>query len=191
MGQPAFDRVLTGEELFALGDVGRCELVDGRIVYMSPTGAEHGTVEGNLAFLLKAFVQPRLLGWVLTGEVGIYTRRGPDRVRAADVVFLSRERCAAVPAGFLEIAPELVVEVISPGDRWQEVRQKIGEYFAIGVATVWIVDPQARGVLVHTSPTTMTELTAGQTLVGTGALAGLQLAVAELFDGLTGPASAP
>lgn len=84
-----------------------------------------------------------------------------------------------------------VVEVISPGDRWQEVRQKIGEYFAIGVPTVWIVDPQARGVLVHTSPTTMTELTAGQTLAGTGALAGLQLAVAALFDGLTGPASAP
>jgi Uma2 family endonuclease len=189
MEQPAFDRRLTGEELHALGDTGPCELIDGRVVPMSPTGAEHGTVEGNIAFLLKTFVQPRSLGWVLTGEVGIYTRRSPDRVRAADVVFVSHERCSGLPAGFLEVAPELVVEVVSPGDRWQDMRQKIAEYFAIGVGAVWVVDPGLRTVLVHASPTTILELAVGQTLAGTGVLEDLRLAVKDAFAGL--PESTP
>jgi Uma2 family endonuclease len=182
MAQPASDRLLTGDELFALGDVGPCELVDGRMVPMSPTGAEHGTVEGNIAFILKRFVKPRALGWVLAGEVGIYTRRDPDRVRAADVVFVSRERIDAIPTGFLETAPELVVEVVSPSDRWQDLRQKIGEYFAIGVEAVWIVDPKVRTVLAQTSPTQMRELGEGQELVCKGALEGLTISIPEFFD---------
>jgi Uma2 family endonuclease len=80
------------------------------------------------------FVQEHNLGWVMTGEIGIYTRRNPDRVRGADVVFLSKECWPdRPPKGFLEVAPDLVVEIISPNDRWQDVRQNLAEYFAIGV----------------------------------------------------------
>ncbi len=85
-------RLITAEDLLAMGDIGPSELVEGRIVRLSPTGSTHGWIESYLAHLLNAFVLPRNLGWVLTGAPGIYIRRNPDSVRAADVAFVSRQR---------------------------------------------------------------------------------------------------
>ena len=165
-----------------MGEIGPCELVDGRIVPMSPTGHEHGYLESRLGGRLEAFVTGRQLGWVSCGEVGIYTRRNPDRVRGADVVFVSRERLPERPAKkFLEVAPELVVEIISPEDRWQDVRQKIEEYFAIGVTRVWIVEPENTTVLVYRSATDFARLRTGDALEGDGTLAGFALPVGDLF----------
>lgn len=130
---------ITGDELFALGDIGPAELIDGRIIPMSPTGGEHGRLESELAALLREHVRQRRLGWVLAGEAGIYTRRNPDRVRGMDVAFISAARLPRLPAGFLTVAPELVVEIVSPTDRWSDVQAKVEEYLAIGVDVVWVV----------------------------------------------------
>src|SRR5262245_20601726 len=89
--------LITGEELLRRGDVGPCELIDGRIVPISPTAGRHGIIESRLGSALSFLVEQQNLGWVLTGEVGIYIRRNPDRVRGADIVFLSRERWPRVP----------------------------------------------------------------------------------------------
>lgn len=87
-------------------------------------------------------------------EVGINTRYNADRVRGADVVFVSKERMTDKPGqSFLAIAPDLVVEMISPADRWQEVYQKIEEYFAIGLQWIWVVEPENRAVQVYRSTT--------------------------------------
>jgi Uma2 family endonuclease len=174
--------LITGEELLAMGDIGPCELIDGRIVAMSPTGGRHGIIESRLGSALSFFVQEHNLGWVLTGEVGIYIRRNPDRVRGADIVFLSRERWPEGPSeGFLEGTPDLVVEIMSPNDRWQEVRQKIAEYFSIGVRWVWIVEPENRAVLVFRSSSDFQQFGAEDMLVGEGMLEGFTLAVVSLF----------
>jgi Uma2 family endonuclease len=174
--------LITGEELLTMGDIGPCELIDGRIVPMSPTGGRHGIVESRLGSALSFFVQQHDLGWVLTGEVGIYIRRNPDRVRGADIVILSRERWPEGPSeGFLQGSPDLVVEIMSPNDRWQEVRQKIAEYFSIGVRWVWIVEPENRAVLVFRSSSDFQQLGAEEILVGEGMLEGFTLPVASLF----------
>ncbi len=166
-----------------MGDIGPCELIDGRIVAMVPTGNEHGIVEFNLGRHLGNFVAAHKLGWITGGEVGIFTRRHPDRVRGADLAFVSKERSPVRPAkGFLKVAPELVVEILSPSDRWQEVRQKIEEYFAIGVQRVWIVEPDNRDVLVYSASTEMRKLGEGDLLTGEGVLEGFSLPVAELFE---------
>ena len=179
---PPKTKLITGQELLAMGDIGPCELIDGRIVTIAPTGGEHGFVEFNLGSELRAFVREHQLGWVMGGEVGIYTRRDPDRVRGADIVFLAKERAADRPGrGFLEIAPNLVVEVMSPNDRWQKVHQKIEEYFAIGVQWVWVVEPENRALRVFRSTTEAQKLNEDDTLVGEGALAGFALPVAEIF----------
>jgi len=180
---PSKTKLITGEELLAMGDIGPCELIDGRIVPMSPTGGEHGVVELNLGFELKQFVKQRGLGWVMVGEVGIYTRRDPDRVRGADVVFISKDRLPEPPKGFLEIAPELIVEVVSPGDSWQDIRDKLKEYFAIGVQWVWIVELAEQTVLVFHSPTELAEFGQNDTLKGEGVLEGFTLPVSTLFVG--------
>jgi Uma2 family endonuclease len=173
---------ITGEELLAMGNVGPCELIDGRIVPMSPSGGRHGIVESRIGSALSVFVQQHQLGWVLIGEVGVYIRRNPDRVRGADIVFLSRERWPdGPPDGFLEGTPDLVVEIMSPNDRWQEVRQKIAEYFSIGVRRVWIVEPENRAVLVFRSSTDFEQFGAEDLLVGEGPLEGFTLPVTSLF----------
>lgn len=182
---PAADetRLITGEELLAMGDVGPCELIDGRIVPMTPAGAEHGNIEFDLGGELRAFIRQRKLGWILGGQVGIYTRRNPDRVRGADIAFISKQRLPHKPRkGFLEVAPELVVEIISPTDSWPNVRQKIKEYFAIGVERVWVVDPENREVLVYRSPKEVITLSEEETLTGEGTLEGFTLTVASLFE---------
>ena len=178
---PPETKLITGEELLDMGDVGPCELIDGRIVPMAPTGGEHGLVEFNLGGELRSFVRQHQLGWVMGGEVGIYTRRNPDSVRGADVVFISKERMPDRPKGFLEIALDLVVEVISPNDRWQDIQQKIEEYFAIGVRWVWVVEPDNRAVRIYRSATDIHKLTEADTLMGEGPLAGFALPVAEIF----------
>jgi len=176
-------RLISGEELFTMGGIGPCELIDGRIVAMSPTGQEHGTIEINVALALKAFASSGRLGTVMGGEIGIYTRRNPDRVRAADVILISNARRAQAPpsAGYLTVAPEVIVEILSPTDLWQEVRKKIEEYFAIGTEQVWIVEPANKALLVYRSPTSASKYGEEDTLTGEGILNGLTLPVAPLF----------
>jgi Uma2 family endonuclease len=175
------EELITGEELLAMGDIGRSELIDGRIVQMRPTGAQDGVVELNVGFVLRQYVRDHNLGSVMVGEVGIYTRRDPDRVRAADVVFISRDRLSEPLQGFLEVAPELVVEIVSPSDAWQNMRQKIEEYLAIGADRVWIVEPDNRAVLVFRSTTDVQEFGEEDTLRGEGVLDAFEVRVADLF----------
>jgi len=179
--EPVFDHLLTGEEFFLRGDIGPCELVDGIIVTLTPTGAVHGKIEVRLVRLLDEYVEKNGVGWVLSGEVGIITKRNPDRVRGADVAFLSREQATDIPDGFLTIAPELAVEIVSSNDRWKDIREKIDEYFAIGVKQVWIVEPQPRQILAYTSSTEAVLYRAGDKLPAAYGLSGLEIAVDRVF----------
>ena len=180
---PPREELITGEELVVMGDIGPCELIDGRIVHMSPTGDEHGTIEFNLGSELRTFVRQRNLGRVTGGEVGITIRRRPDRIRGADIAFVSADRQAKPVKGFLEVAPNLVVEIMSPEDRWQDVREKLADYFSIGVEHVWIVEPQNRKVLAFSSLTDVEEYGQVDTLRGEGKLAGFAIRIADLFAG--------
>jgi Uma2 family endonuclease len=82
----------------------------------------------------------------------------------------------------LQAAPELVVEILSPDDRWRDVQDKLREYFAVGVERVWLVDPERRKVEVYRSFTEMRQLGEADTLMGEGALDGFALPVASLFE---------
>ena len=174
-------RLITGEELLAMGDIGPCELIDGRIVRRPPAGVEHGILVVEVGRHLHDFVAERELGWIMSGRVGVYTRRNPDCVRGADVVFIPKERLPKPRGKFLAVAPELVVEIMSPDDRRQDVREKVEEYFSIGVQWVWVVEPANWAVLVFRSPTEMQKFEEGDTLHGEGVLEGFELPVATLF----------
>jgi Uma2 family endonuclease len=178
----ATDTLITGEALAEMGDIGRCELVEGKIIMRSPTGWRHGNYESRFDHSLRSFVEERNLGKILVGEVGLYTQRNPDTVRGADVIFISNERLAQIKsASFLDVAPELVVEVMSPDDRWTEVKQKIREYFAIGVVLVWVADPTDKTVSVYRSLTEVQLFSENDTLSGEEVLPGFTVLVAALF----------
>jgi Uma2 family endonuclease len=143
--------LITGDELARMPDHDLCELVDGRIVPMSPTNPEHGRIESNIVAALHHAARTQNLGIVMTGEVGIFTRWNPDRVRGADVIFISHAQYErrTKTRGFLDVAPELVVEILSPENRHVDIRDKVREYLAIGVRLVLVVDPDSRAIAAH------------------------------------------
>ena len=104
-----------------------------------------------MAAALKRFVSTQNLGVVMAGEVGCLHRPEP-RIPCGrqDVLSVPRTGCArSRPQGFLDVAPELIVEILSPTDRSDPVQRKLREYFAAGVRLVWVIDPAARTVQVH------------------------------------------
>jgi Uma2 family endonuclease len=180
--QKTEELLLTGEELFRRSDLGPCELVNGRIVPMTPTGHVHGGIEARLAGRLLAWAEAGAGGEVMVGEVGVYVRRHPDTVRAADVLWISEERIRRLQgSGYLDVAPELAVEILSPDDRWSDVTAKIADYFGAGVSRVWIVDPKLRRVFAYHSQHESRTCEEGQLLADPELLPGFSLPVTDLF----------
>ena len=182
MAFPKTKSLMTGAELREMADSARYELVDGELIEMSPTKMEHGRLEFRLAMLLAQFVDEHDLGEVMTGEVGIYIRRNPDTIRAADALFISHERLEqATPDDFLDVAPELIVEIMSPSDRWNAVQKKLRDYFEIGVTAVLLVQPSNETILLYSSPTQLQEFQREDTLTLEAILHGFTLPLAKLF----------
>jgi Uma2 family endonuclease len=180
-GSENHDALITGDELARMPDHELTELIDGRIVPLSPTNPEHGRLEVKIAALLYSFVSAQNLGLVMGGEVGIFTRRNPDRVRGADVVFISHAQYErrTKSRGFLDVAPELVVEILSP--ERPDTDQKVIEYLAIGVRLVLVVDPTGRTVLAHRPNAAAERYYESDAVPCDDALPGFKLPVAEVF----------
>jgi Uma2 family endonuclease len=144
-------RLMTAEELLRLPTDGmRHELVEGELRAMPPTGWEHGGVELDIGFNLKQALRGRGLGRVAGGEVGFRLGRDPDTVRAADVAFVRAERLPKErQVGYFEGAPDLAVEVVSPGDTASDVEEKVREWLRFGTQAVWVVYPSAPSLMVH------------------------------------------
>lgn len=176
---------MTAEQLLELPDDGlRHELVDGELRTMSPAGYRHGRVSLRVGRRVGDFVDEHDLGEVLSNDTGFVLGRGPDTVRAPDVAFVRAEVAATLvdEKGFAEVAPDLVVEVVSPSDRAGEVVAKALAWLDAGVRLVWVVDPDSRSVLVH-RPDGVGRLVrgAGAVLDGDDVLPGFALPLDELF----------
>lgn len=175
---------VTAEELAALsGDGVGYELVEGELQAMTPAGYGHGRVAARALGRLLVFVEDRGLGEVLTAETGFVLRRGPDTVRAPDVAFVRTERVPADDdqAGYAELAPDLVVEVVSPSDRAGQVTDKALAWLDAGVRLVWVVYPESQTVAVHHPAGVVTMLRGDAVLDGGDVLPGFALPLPDLF----------
>lgn len=158
-----------------------CELIDGVLVEKTM-----GYRESRLAMVLGRFLDQfacaRNLGMV-TGADG-FIKLWPGRVYIPDVAFASWDHLPGrrmpdkpIP----ELAPDLVVEVLSKSNTAREMERKRIAYFQVGVQLVWEVDPATREIHVYTAPDTVTTLTEADTLTGDPALPGFRLPVRDLF----------
>ncbi len=174
---------MTAEELLELPDDGmRHELVEGELKLMTPAGGEHGQVALRVGARILAYVEEQDLGAAFAAETGFVLNRGPDTVRAPDVAFVARSRLSTAPSwGFPELAPDLVVEVVSPWDRASEVSAKAATWLDAGVRLVWVVDPQARLATVHHPGGQDTVLREDGILDGEDVLPGFRLPLASIL----------
>ena len=174
----------TASELYAMPDDGfRYELVKGELRKMSPAGGEHGVVVVNATLLLGQYVKTNGLGVCCGAETGFKIASDPDTVRAPDLAFVSRERIPedGVPKKFWQGAPDLAVEVVSPGDTYSEVEEKVEQWLAAGARAVWVFDPKRRSATVYRSMTDVTRLSEGDELDGGEVVQGFRCKVSEIF----------
>ena len=156
------------------------ELVKGEIIEMPPPQGLHGYVQLEIGSILRAFVKMHGFGWVVT-ESGTILERDPDTVRGPDVSFYHISRQPTRPSTYFGMPPDLAVEILSPDARRKKVREKIAEYVTNGVRLVWLVDPEARTVMVYSGNTRGVEYVETDTLDGGDVLPGFTCPVADLF----------
>ena len=157
------------------------ELVDAVLVE-KVIGVQESFLAILIGRLLGDFAARHDLGFIL-GPDGML-RLAPGLVRIPDVSFVSWRRVPdhRVPrVAMLGFAPDLAVEVLSPGNTPQEMNRKREDYFTAGIGLVWFVDPRKRTVQVFTAVDQVTVLQEDQNLVGDPVLPGFVMPVRDLF----------
>ena len=180
----ATTQMMTADELFVMKDDGfRYDLVKGELRKMSPAGSEHGAIIMRLAVALGQHVEENDLGEVFAAETGFKLASNPDTVLGPDLAFVSNEKIppTGIPVKFWPGAPDLAVEVISPGNTRGEIEEKIEEYLAAGVPLVWIISPKSRTVTVHQANTESVTLSESDTLDGQHVVPGFRYSITRLF----------
>ncbi len=181
---PDMSHLMTAEELlYANVPNKRTELVRGRLIVHELRGCRHGYVVANLAFRLSQHSDLSGAGAVVVGGVGFTLRRDPDTVRGPDVAFVRSDRLPqANPNTYLEFAPDLVVEVLSPSDRPGEVLAKVGDWLDAGARLVWAIDPERRIARVYRADGTEHILEETDQLLGEDVLPGFSCTLAAILD---------
>ena len=178
-------RLLTADDLLRLSSQGvRGELIRGVLCETMPAGREHGQIVVNLVSELRAFVKPRRLGILTASDSGVWLERDPDTVREPDIAFFSAETSLLDErvTGYAEVAPDLVVEVASPGDSRRELNDKALMWLSFGARLVWVVNPEQRTVEVHRTNRPVATLNDADTLDGLDILPGFHHPVAQIFQ---------
>ncbi|UCC48832.1 MAG: Uma2 family endonuclease, partial [Gemmatimonadota bacterium] len=174
---------MTADELLHLDLPGkRTQLVKGVLLVREPAGYRHGEVTAMLAKILMDHVDDGDLGRVVAAETGFKLARDPDTVRAADVAFIRRERLPdPPPAGYAELAPDLVVEVLSPDDRPGAVLAKVADWLEAGSRLVWVVDPRRRLARVYRADGSESLISEDGALGGEDVVPGLSCTLDAIF----------
>lgn len=175
--------LLTADDLLRIDVPGRSvELVRGRLVVREPPSAWHGKVAARLTYLLGEFVYRRNSGLLFGQDTGFRIASNPDTVRGADVAFVSIDRAAQIGrAGYPALVPDLVVEIVSPGDRPGELLNRVGDWLNAGARLVWVIDPEHEVARVHRLDGSIQLVAAHDLLDGEDVLPGFSCPLEEVF----------
>jgi Uma2 family endonuclease len=178
-------QLLTADDLLQMPDDGfRYELIDGELRKMAPAGSEHGRVVLKVTIPLGQFVEANDLGVVFAAETGFRLRADPDTVRAPDLAFVAKQRFEQVGnvPGYWPGAPDLAIEVLSPGDRFSEVEEKVFDWLDAGTRLVIVLDPRKRTATAYRSRASIRVYTDTETLDAGDVVPGWTFPVARAFD---------
>jgi Uma2 family endonuclease len=175
---------ITPDELLAMPDGGHYELIDGELRERN-MGALSNLIAAEVIGILRDHCRQHNLGWLFASDQGYRCFPWkPGRIRRADVTFIRKERYPwdrLSKDGFITIAPDLAVEVVSPNDEVPDLHEKIQEYLRAGVGVVWIINPETRTALILRGDKSANWLEAGDELTGEDIIPGFRCRVGELF----------
>ncbi len=162
----------------------RHELIDGVLQEKEPVSGRHGEAEVRILSPLHLYVDRLGLGRVYPSDTQFRILRDPDVIHISDVAFVRADRLPPeeIREGIMPLAPDLVVEVVSPNDRYVEVIEKVERYQRAGVPLIWLVQPRRRLVEVHVLGRETRMVREDDVLDGGDVVPGFRLAVAEIFQ---------
>jgi len=181
----AVTQLTTADELLAMPKDGfRYELVKGELKKMAPAGDDHGYVAMSFGSFLTVHVKANNLGRVYAAETGFRLASDPDTVRAPDVAFVTRKRIEETGKvkGYRIGAPDLAVEVVSPGDTYSEVQEKATEWLEAGARMVVVLNPRKRTATVYRSLSEIVILNEDAILDLDDVVPGFKITVKDIFD---------
>jgi Uma2 family endonuclease len=183
MDEPTESVSLEPEDLLAMPDGDHYELIDG-VPKEKAMGAESDEIAVGVAAALRAFVRTNRMGHVYGSQTGFQCFPGkPTLVRMPDTSFVAAGRLPGnkTPEGYIKVAPDIAVEVISPNELYEEVEAKVADYRSAGVKLIWVISPKSRTVLIRRLDGTCAEFGETGQLSGEDVIPGFACPVAELF----------
>jgi Uma2 family endonuclease len=161
-------------------------LVRGEVYETMPPGGRHGLIAAVLSMLLRLWAKHGSHGCVGV-ESGFLLVRSPDTVRGPDVFYIRADRVPAtgIPEGFWMIHPDLAVEVVSPNETAEDVREKVRDYLVAGTPLVWVIYPRTQEVVAHTPDGLARTYGRDDILEAATVLPGFTCAVQMLFEDMT------
>ena len=142
------EQIYTTDDIYALPDGERAELIDGHIYYMAPPSRRHQLIAGELFTIINTYIkskggscEPYIAPFAvfLNGDDKNYVE--PDISVICDKSKLTDKGCTG--------APDWIIEVVSPGSRRMDYYTKLFKYRTSGVREYWIVDPEKNRVTVY------------------------------------------
>jgi Uma2 family endonuclease len=181
---PSPGRPWTEDDLLALDndDHHQYELVQGELRQMSPASFRHGGYEIRIiAALIMYLAQHPGLGELRPGDTGFTLQSDPLTIRVPDVSFVAAERIPADAPAFPHLAPDLVVEIISPSETAKSIAEKVSDYLQAGTRLLWLVYPERQEVQEYRPDQPFHIYRIDEELDGREVLPGFRYALRELF----------
>jgi Uma2 family endonuclease len=180
---------MTSEELLALPDDGiERELIRGQLRErpMTRRNRRHSRATARLAAVLVSWLdqQQHGKGEVLVGDAAFRLIQNPESTVGIDLAYISEELSKNAPDDtfLIDGTPVLAAEILSPSDTHEDVVEKVELYLEVGVAVIWIVDPDLRNVTVYRPEQDAVLFAASQELIGDPELPGFRVRVADIFS---------
>jgi len=176
-------RTMTIDEVAQLPEAERFEIMRGEHRAMPPANFDHSDISLGIGARVREFVMHNALGRVVGADAGFILSRAPDTLLAPDAAFVRGDRLPARDERqcFLDVVPDLAIEVLSPSNTAVEMADKVLAYLESGPRLVWVVDPFRKVVTVYTADRTARILSETDTLDGGDVFPGFTLSVAEIF----------
>ncbi|MGB5634097.1 MAG: Uma2 family endonuclease [Waterburya sp.] len=155
----------------------------GELIIMSPTGSESGRQNADLLIQIGTWNRQQKLGVVFDSSTGFTLPNGAKR--SPDVSWIENSRWNSLTQKqkreFAPIAPDFVLELLSPNDRLQDVQKKMEEYLASGIKLGWLIYPDEARVEIYRLDRDKEVLDSPQSLSGGDLMPGLIVELDEIL----------
>ena len=142
------EQFYTTDDIYALPDGQRAELIEGQIYYMAPPSRKHQLICGELFAIIHNYIKSKGGSCeTYTAPFAIFLNKDdknyvePDISVICDKDKLTDKGCAG--------APDWIIEIVSPGSRRMDYSVKLFKYRTAGVREYWIVDPEKNRIIVY------------------------------------------